>query len=410
MASPGGHPGAGLDAPGQVLSRYQDVRHHAVVLHRPQLAGAAKTREYLVGDHQPVMPVAKAADARHEFTAWNPVAAFRQARLDQNGRDVFSRHHVFRNVRVEIPEAIVGVLLLAHAARNVFGVREGRLQDTARPGLHVEIVVAAVGADHLRAQGLAVERRRETDDVAPPGMAQRQVHRGLDGLGSGDLEGEARQRPGRHQRRELLCQRYAQGMLPLETVAPVCLVHRLDDFRVTVAERISGPAVLEVDIAVVVEVPDVVPFGPADNELGRRHIAPGGRFFARGPVAQAIAQVGHAAGEQCPATIPWQIVCHKIICLSRQPEPHGLTKTAIIRSRFPAGRKRIAGRGCDTAGIPLKGLDFTVGSPFAQHRGLARARGAAERPDTIKWPGPAMRRHRVRSRGGALCSVSQPCR
>ena len=170
---PARHPGAGLDAAGEILADHQDVRHQIVVLHRPHSARTAEASEHFVGDQQPVPLIADSAQSGHEPSAWYPIAALRQAWLDKDGGDVVGGHDVFGNVGVDVPQAVVVVLRLGHVRRDVLGIGEGGLDSASRPSLHVEVVVAAIGADHLGAQRLAVETGREADDVAPLLVAER---------------------------------------------------------------------------------------------------------------------------------------------------------------------------------------------------------------------------------------------
>ena len=122
-------------------------------------------------------------------------------------------------------------------------------------------------------------------------MAQRQVNGRLYRFGTGNLKTETRQGLTGHQLREFLGERNPQWMLPLEAVAFMGGVHRLNNLRVTVPQRIGGPAALEIDIAVVVEIPDIIPFGSTYNHLGRRIVAHPGCPPGIGGITQAIAQM-----------------------------------------------------------------------------------------------------------------------
>ena len=117
-------------------------------------------------------------------------------------------------------------------------------------------------------------------------------------LRAGDFEAETRQCITGHQCRELLGQGNPQGMLPLKAIALVGLVHRFDDFRVAVSQGVGGPAALEIDIAVVIEVPDIIPLGPAHDHLCRCVVPLVGGALCGSGIAQAIAQVWQAPLQQ----------------------------------------------------------------------------------------------------------------
>ena len=197
----GGDACAGLDTPGHILARHQDIRHHVVVLHPPHSRGAAQARQHLIGDHQPVILVANPAHTLEKIATGYPVAALGQAGFNEDGGDVLRRHYKLGQVGFQVPQAVLAILGVAHTRGNIFRVGKRRLQHTARPGFHVQVVIAVVGTDHLGAQALAVKTGREADDVAAAGMAQGQVDGRLHRLGAGHLETETRQRPARHQAR-----------------------------------------------------------------------------------------------------------------------------------------------------------------------------------------------------------------
>ena len=57
----------------------------------------------------------------------------------------------------------------------------------------------------------------------------------------------------------------------------MCLVHNLDDFGVSIAYRIGCPAILKIDVALAVHVPDEVAFSFVDHDLvGAAHATPAG--------------------------------------------------------------------------------------------------------------------------------------
>ena len=117
-------------------------------------------------------------------------------------------------------------------------------------------------------------------------------------LGAGHFKSETRQRLGRHQWREPLRQLDTQWMFPLKAVAALRLVHRLDNFRVAVTQRIGRPAVLEVDVLLAVHIPDIIALGAVHDNLGGRFEAPGGTVLTGSLIPQAIAQMWQATRQQ----------------------------------------------------------------------------------------------------------------
>lgn len=59
-------------------------------------------------------------------------------------------------------------------------------------------------------------------------------------------------------------------MIIVEAVASVGRLHDLKSFRVTIAEWIGRPTVLEVDVALAVQIPDQVTLCLVDNDLSNR--------------------------------------------------------------------------------------------------------------------------------------------
>lgn len=59
----------------------------------------------------------------------------------------------------------------------------------------------------------------------------------------------------------------------MEAVSSVSLVHGLDNFRMTVYQRVSCPSVLEIDVAIALHIPDKIALCPVDNNLCRWQIA-----------------------------------------------------------------------------------------------------------------------------------------
>ena len=295
----GGHAGARLDPAREVLSHDQQVRDHVVVLDTPHAAGSSETRQHLVRDHQPVVPVAELPDTAYEIASRDPIAALGEAGLDQDARDALLGRDALGDVVVEVPEAVLGVLLFAHSGRDRLAVRVGRLDDSTGPGLEIDVSAPVVSAHQLSRDRLAVEGRAESDDVAAALVAERDEGRGFGGFGSGDFEAPARQLPARHEIGQLLGQLEAERVLVVEAVAQVRLVHGLDHLGVGVADRVRGPAVLEVDVAVPVEVPDEVSRHPVQKELRGAGVSLAARRLGLLRVGAAAAEVRDPALEDC---------------------------------------------------------------------------------------------------------------
>jgi hypothetical protein len=128
-------------------------------------------------------------------------------------------------------------------------------------------------------------------------VAERDEDRGLGGLGAGDLEAPARQLPSRHDVGQLLRQLEAERVLVVEAVAEVRLVDGFDHLGVGVADRVRGPAVLEIDVAVAVDVPDEVPLDPIEEELRWAHVSLATRLLGLLRVGAAAAEVRNSALE-----------------------------------------------------------------------------------------------------------------
>ena len=56
----------------------------------------------------------------------------------------------------------------------------------------------------------------------------------------------------------------------MKTESPVCCLYHLENFGVTVPQRICRPAILKVDITIAVKIPDEITLRPVDNNLPHR--------------------------------------------------------------------------------------------------------------------------------------------
>ena len=102
----------------------------------------------------------------------------------RGSRDVVTCRDAGRNVVIEVPKAILGVLILAHPGRNSLTVRVGRLDNAAAPAFEISAVAAVEPAQDLRAEPHAVVGRTECDDVASLRMRESQVDSGFGRLGT----------------------------------------------------------------------------------------------------------------------------------------------------------------------------------------------------------------------------------
>jgi len=55
----------------------------------------------------------------------------------------------------------------------------------------------------------------------------------------------------------------------MEAKAPVGRLYGLENLRMTVAERVGRPTILEIDVAITIQVPDEVALRLIDNDLPR---------------------------------------------------------------------------------------------------------------------------------------------
>ena len=78
-------------------------------------------------------------------------------------------------------------------------------------------------------------------------------------------------------------------MLPLKAVAFVGCVNRLDNLRMAVPQGIGGPPTLKIDIAVIIQVPDIIALGAADNHLGGGVVTLAGCILRVAMITQTIA-------------------------------------------------------------------------------------------------------------------------
>ena len=80
---------------------------------------------------------------------------------------------------IEVPKAILGVLILAHPGRNSLTVRVRRLDNAAAPTFEISALAAAEPAQDLRRKPHAVVGRTECNDVASLRVRERQVDSGF---------------------------------------------------------------------------------------------------------------------------------------------------------------------------------------------------------------------------------------
>ena len=106
-------------AGGNSLCAQQDVGLDAPVLDRPHLAGAAGARLDLVGNQQDAVAVAQRAQSGQEFVVGDDVAALTLDRLDEDRRDLFSRHEL-------LEDAIFQLVETGQAVRHVHHARQQR--------------------------------------------------------------------------------------------------------------------------------------------------------------------------------------------------------------------------------------------------------------------------------------------
>lgn len=88
---------------------------------------------------------------------------------------------------IEVPQAIVGVLFLAHPGRETFAIGVGCLDNTTAPTFEIGAIATAEAAQYLRAQRHAMVGRAERDDVPSLRVRERQVNSGFGGLSTGDF-------------------------------------------------------------------------------------------------------------------------------------------------------------------------------------------------------------------------------
>jgi hypothetical protein len=98
----------------------------------------------------------------------------------------------------------------------------------------------------------------------------------------------------------------------MEAKPSVGSFYGLENLGVAIAERVCRPTILEVDVAIAVEIPDEVTLRPVDDDLPYRTKAalPGPLHFCIKP--QAISEKRNAA-LKCRARLrAWEIVVHNV--------------------------------------------------------------------------------------------------
>ncbi len=291
----GGNSCQRCDAAGQVLAIHQDIGHDVVVLDAPHPSGATQTGQHLVDDHQPVVPVTHFANALQESSRRDPIAALGKSGLNKDPGDIVTSGNTGRDVIVEVPQTVLRILRFAQVGRQPVTVRVGGLDDAAAPALQVGSFFAFKSAQDLCSQPIAVKGRAEGNNVAPLRVRERQVNRCLGGFRARDFVVRSWQRFRRHDVGEAFRQVVTEGMVIMEAEAPVGGFDGFDNFRVTVAERIGRPTILEVDIAITVQIPDEVAFGPVNDDLPNRAKAAPARTFHLRVESQAVLEQWNTA-------------------------------------------------------------------------------------------------------------------
>ena len=98
-------------------------------------------------------------------------------------------------------------------------------------------------------------------------MRQRKVHGRLGRLGSRHFVVESWQRFVGHYLGKHLRQVVPQRVVVMKPIAPMRRIDHLENLRVRIANRIGCPAVLKINVASAVEIPDEITFNVINNDL-----------------------------------------------------------------------------------------------------------------------------------------------
>jgi len=85
-------------------------------------------------------------------------------------------------VVIEVPKAILGVLIFAHCGWNALAVRVRRFDNAAAPAFEISALVAAGPAQNFRGEPHAVVGRTKCNDVASFRVSESEVDSGFDRL------------------------------------------------------------------------------------------------------------------------------------------------------------------------------------------------------------------------------------
>ena len=98
----------------------------------------------------------------------------------------------------------------------------------------------------------------------------------------------------------------------MEAEPPVGCLYGLENLRMTVAERVCRPTILEVDVAFAVEIPDEVAVCLVNNDLPYRTKSALAGSFHFGIEPQAILEKRNAAFERRACFWTWESIIHNM--------------------------------------------------------------------------------------------------
>jgi hypothetical protein len=141
-------------------------------------------------------------------------------------------------------------------------------------------------------------------------MRQCQVHGCFRRFRTGHFVIESRQRLCRHDLGQHLSKVIAQRVIVVKPEAAMRRINSFDDLGVRVADRIRGPAILEIDIAIAIKVPDEIALCPIDYDLVRRSEAPSPCFLEFGFELETVSKQRDTALQRLACLWTRKLFCH----------------------------------------------------------------------------------------------------
>jgi hypothetical protein len=96
----------------------------------------------------------------------------------------------------------------------------------------------------------------------------------------------------------------------MKPIAPMRRIDHLENLRVRIANRIGRPAVLKINVASAVEIPDEITFNVINNDLVCRPKTAAAGFLEFFVESKAITKQRDAPFESLACFWSWELICH----------------------------------------------------------------------------------------------------